>query len=60
MNVLARFRDSVRKLSRDKDFKGIFETCDLVRDDDLLQLGIQLEDRAIGEVHPAIYIYTTS
>ena len=30
--------------------KAIFKACDHIRDEELTQLGIRLEDKAIGEV----------
>jgi hypothetical protein len=55
MNILSKFRDQIRKSSKDKDFKAILEVCDLVRDYDLINIGIKLEDKALGEVYYYYY-----
>ena len=57
MNILSKFRDQIRKSSKDKDFKAILEVCDLVRDYDLINIGIKLEDKALGEVYYYYYYY---
>lgn len=44
MNVLSKFRDQIRANSK-SDSKKILEICDEVRDYDLVELGIRIEDR---------------
>lgn len=46
MNVLSKFRDKIRANAK-TDFKRILEICDEVRDNDLVDLGIRLEDRKL-------------
>lgn len=48
MNVLSRFRDKIRANAK-TDFKRILEICDEVRDNDLVDLGIRIEDRKLDE-----------
>jgi len=46
LQSLATFRDNIRQLIRDKkDPKEILALCDKLRDDDLPELGVRLEDR---------------
>jgi len=50
MDAFARFRDTVRQLSREKAPHGdLLGRCDQVRDEELVDLGIRLEDRS-GEL----------
>ena len=51
---IVKFRDSIRQNAK-SDFKTIFDICDKFRDDDMVELGIRLEDRNIGE--PSVWKY---
>jgi hypothetical protein len=48
MNVLCKFRDNIRANAK-TDFKKILEICDEIRDYDLVDLGIRIEDRKLDE-----------
>lgn len=48
MNALSKFRDKIRANSK-SDFKKIMEICDEVRDFDLVELGIRVEDKKPDE-----------
>lgn len=48
MNVLSKFRDQIRANAK-SDPKKILEICDLVRDFDLADLGIRIEDKKLDE-----------
>ena len=47
-----KFRDSIRENAK-TDFKNILAICDKFRDEEMVDLGIRLEDRQIGE--PSIW-----
>ncbi|GME91427.1 cysteine-tRNA ligase activity protein [[Candida] boidinii] len=47
VKVLSNFRDLVRKVAINKeDYKILLETCDEIRDKDLIELNISLDDRS--------------
>ena len=46
--VFAKFRDGVRTAARAGDVSELLRLCDQVRDDDLADIGVRLEDRAEG------------
>lgn len=51
VQVVANFRDEIRKLSRESgavDSKQLLALCDKIRDLDLFDLGVTLDDRADG------------
>ena len=51
VKVLSKFRDQVRKLSieGELDSRTLLESCDRLRDEDLLELGVALDDRSDGQ-----------
>ena len=51
VKVLSKFRDTVRQMSIDGtlDAKTLLECCDRVRDEELLDLGVALDDRGDGQ-----------
>jgi cysteinyl-tRNA synthetase len=50
IKILSKFRDLVREVSIEgKDSKILLEKCDLVRDNELLELGVALDDRSDGK-----------
>lgn len=50
VKILSKFRDLVREVSIEgKDSKILLEKCDTVRDEDLLSLGVALDDRGDGQ-----------
>ncbi|GAV29812.1 hypothetical protein PMKS-003317 [Pichia membranifaciens] len=51
VKVLSKFRDQVRKLSIEGglDSRTLLESCDRLRDEDLLELGVALDDRSDGQ-----------
>ncbi|KAI8055314.1 hypothetical protein BDF22DRAFT_676485, partial [Syncephalis plumigaleata] len=50
LRVLSQFRDNVRDLARGKaDHKQLLELCDRLRDEDLVELGVMLDDREGGK-----------
>ncbi|KAI9598027.1 hypothetical protein BDF19DRAFT_262365 [Syncephalis fuscata] len=50
LRVLSQFRDTVRELARGKaDHKQLLELCDRLRDEDLVELGVMLDDREGGK-----------
>ncbi|KAI8818285.1 tRNA synthetases class I (C) catalytic domain-containing protein [Fimicolochytrium jonesii] len=50
LTVLARFRDAVRELAQNKgDYKELLKLSDRLRDDDLVELGVVLDDRDDGK-----------
>ncbi|XP_029353845.1 cysteine--tRNA ligase, cytoplasmic isoform X1 [Echeneis naucrates] len=44
LDVLSDFRESVRKIAREKKVMELLQLCDSVRDDTLPELGVRLED----------------
>jgi len=48
VDILAKFRDDVRKLAKDKNMTGIFKLCDELRDKTLFENNIELEDTPEG------------
>lgn len=44
LTVLSEFRESVRKIAREKKVTELLQLCDVVRDDTLPELGVRLED----------------
>ncbi|RKP25303.1 tRNA synthetases class I (C) catalytic domain-containing protein, partial [Syncephalis pseudoplumigaleata] len=49
LRVLSQFRDNVRELARGKaDHKQLLELCDRLRDEELVELGVMLDDREGG------------
>eukprot|EP00976_Prorocentrum_cordatum_P093321 1189322-Prorocentrum_minimum.AAC.1 len=42
------FRDGVRQLAREHKLPALLELCDSLRDGQLVDLGVRLEDRADG------------
>lgn len=55
MDTFARFRDKIRVAGKEKNFGEIFKLCDQVRDDELVFLGIKLDDNAVGQVFIHLY-----
>lgn len=51
VKVLSKFRDQVRKLSIEGglDSRTLLDSCDRLRDEDLLELGVALDDRSDGQ-----------
>ena len=49
LTALGRFRERVRQQAREHKVPSVLEECDRVRDEDLTELGVRLEDRAEGE-----------
>ena len=47
LNSIVKFRDSIRENAKE-DFKKILEICDQFRDEDMVDLGVALQDRKIG------------
>ena len=45
VNVMAAFREDVRKIAREEKVTGILKLCDEVRDDKLVEIGVKLEDQ---------------
>lgn len=45
LDVLVQYRDKIRSLAQNKDFKGIFDESDFLRDEILPTLGVRLKDR---------------
>ena len=54
INSIVKFRDSIRENAK-AEFKTILEICDKYRDYDFVEMGIQLEDRKIGQ--PSLWKY---
>jgi len=50
LTALGRFRERVRQQAREHKVPSVLEECDRVRDEDLTELGVRLEDRSEGEV----------
>lgn len=48
MNVFVKFRDNIRSNAK-TDFKTILDICDQVRDYDLVDLNIKIEDTKVGK-----------
>ncbi|XP_066919805.1 cysteine--tRNA ligase, cytoplasmic-like isoform X2 [Clytia hemisphaerica] len=48
INVMAEFREDVRKIAREEKVTGILRLCDDVRDDKLVEIGVKLEDQEGG------------
>lgn len=46
LDAMVVFRSSVRTKARSKDFTGVLQECDILRDEILPPLGIRLEDKA--------------
>lgn len=44
VEAFVEYRDKIRLLAQNKDIKGIFDECDRVRDEVLVNLGIKLKD----------------
>eukprot|EP01138_Halocafeteria_seosinensis_P003719 gb/GECG01003802.1/.p1 GENE.gb/GECG01003802.1/~~gb/GECG01003802.1/.p1 ORF type:complete len:689 (+),score=112.91 gb/GECG01003802.1/:1-2067(+) len=49
LNVLTEFRGEVRAKASEGDSKGILKLCDEVRDSSLPEIGVRLEDGALGD-----------
>jgi len=49
VTALAEFRDEIRTVARNSKDVEVLKICDRLRDDVLPNLGVRLEDRAIGE-----------
>lgn len=47
MDVFLKFRDNIRTNAK-TDFKTILDICDQVRDYDLVDINIKIEDKKIG------------
>lgn len=45
VSVMAEFREDVRKIAREANVTEILKLCDFVRDEKLVDLGVQLEDQ---------------
>jgi cysteinyl-tRNA synthetase len=45
LDIICKFRDEIRDAARNKDFAGVLKVCDRVRDSDLIDVGVRLEDR---------------
>ena len=45
VNVMAEFREDVRKIAREAKVTEILKLCDDVRDEKLVDIGVQLEDQ---------------
>lgn len=45
VNVMAEFREDVRKIAREAKVTEILKLCDVVRDEKLVDIGVQLEDQ---------------
>jgi len=45
LDVFVRFREQVRKIAREKKDVGILQICDSLRDADLMDVGVRLEDK---------------
>ena len=45
LDIICKFRDEIRDAARNKDFAGVLNVCDKVRDSDLIDVGVRLEDR---------------
>lgn len=45
VNVIAEFREDVRKIAREANVTEILKLCDDVRDERLVDIGVQLEDQ---------------
>lgn len=54
MDSIAKFRDGIRQNAK-SDFKTILGLCDNFRDEEMVELGIRLEDKQIGE--PSVWKY---
>jgi cysteinyl-tRNA synthetase len=51
INLIAKFRDDVKNAAAvDKDLGKVLKTCDQLRDEELPQLGIKIEDKGKGNV----------
>lgn len=48
VNVMAEFREDVRKIAREAKVTEILKLCDVVRDEKLVDIGVQLEDQEGG------------
>jgi len=48
LNAISQFRDEIRQNSK-SDFKKILEICDHFRDYTMVDLGVRLEDKKMGE-----------
>jgi len=48
VNVMAEFREDVRKIAREAKVTEILKLCDVVRDEKLVDVGVQLEDQEGG------------
>lgn len=49
INAVCKFRDDIKEANRNNDKKAIFDSCDSLRNEKMVELGIRIEDRAIGE-----------
>ena len=45
VDLIADFRESIRKVARQEKLKIILGICDDIRDNKLVELGVQLEDQ---------------
>jgi len=50
LDALLAFRSSVREMGRTGNIQGVLMACDYFRDEQLVPLGIRLEDKADGSV----------
>lgn len=49
VDALVTFRSEIKKLALDKDFSAILQACDLLRDNQLVDLGVKVTDRSKNE-----------
>lgn len=45
VDVMAEFREDVRKIAREEKVTKILQLCDEVRDTKLVEIGVKLEDQ---------------
>ena len=45
VNLIAEFREDVRKIAREEKVTRILKVCDEIRDDKLIDIGVKLEDQ---------------
>jgi len=48
VNLIAEFREDVRKIAREEKVTRILKVCDEIRDDKLIDIGVKLEDQEGG------------
>ena len=54
MDSIVKFRDGIRQNAK-YDFKKILEMWDKFRDEEMVELGIRLEDKQVGD--PSVWKY---